>query len=144
MNKLTPFFIMSLFLLLMESPGTLHADSQKKDGVIHSEANTIPCTKSLSDIKVTLDINPKPIRAMKPLRFRVTLSTGHSPLAPYIDLNMPGMNMGHNRVKLYKVDEGVYEGEGIVVKCPSGRRTWEARVTVPNRGAVEFIFDVIY
>lgn len=128
----------------MDGAGTLHAASEGKDKGIHAGARSIPCTKSLAGFKVTRDINPKPIRAMKPLQFRVTLSTGHFPLAPYIDLNMPGMDMGPNPVILHKVDEGVYEGEGIVVRCPSGRRTWKASVTVPNRGTGEFIFDVVY
>jgi hypothetical protein len=57
---------------------------------------------------------------------------------------MPGMNMGLNRVELRAVKDSVYEGQGIIVRCPSGRRTWEATVTLPEAGQVEFVFDVIY
>jgi len=38
----------------------------------------------------------------------------------------------------------VYEGKGVIVKCPSGHRVWRATVTVPDLGKAEFIFDVIY
>jgi hypothetical protein len=50
------------------------------------------CTKSLSGCTVTLEINPKPVKAMEDLIFRVTLS-GNLPAnanPPYIDLEMPG------------------------------------------------------
>jgi hypothetical protein len=93
---------------------------------------------------VSLDIEPKPVRAMQDLTFTVTLA-GEKPAAPpYIDLGMPGMNMGRNRVILQPAGELVYRGEGVIVRCPSGRRTWKAKVTVPEAGSVEFVFDVIY
>ena len=103
-----------------------------------------PCTKELAGMTVTLDILPKPVKAMKDLKFQVTLSGGKPTAAPYIDLGMPGMNMGPNRVELRGVSNNVYEGQGILVRCPSGRRTWKATVTLPEVGKVEFVFDVIY
>ena len=45
---------------------------------------------------------------------------------------------------LQPVGELVYRGEGVIVRCPSGRRTWKAKVTIPDVGSVEFVFDVIY
>jgi hypothetical protein len=103
------------------------------------------CTKSLPDCAVTLDIDPKPVKAMTDLTFTVILS-GKKPSAnPYIDLGMPGMKMGPNVVKLKEATEkNTFEGTGIIVRCPSGRRTWKASVTVPDVGTVEFVFDVIY
>jgi hypothetical protein len=81
---------------------------------------------------------------MKDLKFQVILS-GEKPITnPYIDLGMPGMDMGSNRVELRAVKDSVYEGQGIIVRCPSGRRTWKATVTLPEAGKVEFVFDVIY
>jgi len=81
---------------------------------------------------------------MKDLKFQVILSGEKKIPAPYIDLGMPGMNMGPNRVELRSVSDNVYEGQGIIVRCPSGRRTWKATVTLPEVGKVEFVFDVIY
>jgi len=54
------------------------------------------------------------------------------------------MDMGPNRVELRPVKENVYEGQGVIVRCPSGRRTWKATVTLPESGKAEFVFDVIY
>ena len=91
-----------------------------------------------------LEISPKPVNAMSHLKFRIIL-TGNQPVAPpYIDLGMPGMKMGPNRVPLKSVGNGVHEGTGIIVRCPSGKKVWKAMVTVPNMGTAEFIFDVIY
>jgi hypothetical protein len=103
-----------------------------------------PCAKELAGLIVSMDILPKPVTAMKELKFQVTLSGGTPETAPYIDLGMPGMNMGPNRVELRRVRDNVFEGQGIIVRCPSGRKTWKATVTVPEAGKAEFIFDVIY
>jgi hypothetical protein len=102
------------------------------------------CTQDLSDRKITLDIHPKPVKAMNELTFRVTITGRKLSSNPYIDLGMPGMNMGPNRVHLKRVDKRVYEGVGIIVRCSSGRRIWRAMVTIPNLGEAMFIFDVIY
>jgi hypothetical protein len=103
-----------------------------------------PCRAHLSGTKVSLDIEPKPVRAMQDLTFTVTFAAEKPVGAPYIDLGMPGMNMGRNRVILQPAGDLVYRGEGVIVRCPSGRRTWKAKVTIPDVGSVEFVFDVIY
>jgi len=103
-----------------------------------------PCSQVIENITVVLDIQPKPVKAMQDLLFRVSL-TGVSPgKPPHIDLGMPGMKMGPNRVSLKPAGDGAYEGTGVIVRCPSGRRTWYARVAVPGVGPVEFVFDVVY
>ena len=103
-----------------------------------------PCTKRLPGGMVSLDIAPKPVKAMRDLTFTVALS-GLKPSAdPFIDLGMPGMVMGPNRVLLRPAGDGTYQGTGVIVRCPSGRLTWKATVTIPDKGAVEFVFDVVY
>jgi len=102
------------------------------------------CSKRLGDLTVSLDILPKPVKAMKDLTFTLKVSGKILSTDPFIDLGMPGMNMGPNRVKLRRVKEYVFEGRGVIVRCPSGRRTWKATVTLPQTGKVEFVFDVIY
>lgn len=103
-----------------------------------------PCTKDLLGGRVSLDIVPKPVKAMCDLTFTVTFSGVKPANDPFIDLGMPGMVMGPNRVKLRPVAEGLYQGTGVIVRCPSGRRTWNAAVTLPDQGVVEFVFDVVY
>jgi len=103
-----------------------------------------PCTKSLADGTVTLDITPKPVRAMQDLIFTLAFSGLKPAHDPFIELGMPGMIMGSNRVVLKRAGDNTYRGTGVIVRCPSGRRTWKATVTVPDNGSAEFVFDVVY
>ena len=100
-----------------------------------------PCRTSLGGQEVLLDIRPKPVRTMSNLVFTITVpaSWGEEILA--LDLSMPGMYMGTNRVTLRRISNGVYGGKGIIPKCPAGRRDWEATVATPAGPAV-FSFDV--
>ncbi len=109
---------------------------------VHQEA----CNGLLSGRPVALEIFPKPVTAMTELIFRLALPEHDlkKNTSPYIDLGMPGMHMGPNRVTLKAVSPGVYEGNGIIVKCPSGKRTWQATVTIPGHGVIGFVFDVRY
>jgi hypothetical protein len=102
-------------------------------------------------LTVTLDIFPKPVKAMKELTFRLTFDGRELPDNPYIDLGMPGMAMGPNRVLMKRVGNNTsrvgnntYEGQGVIVRCPSGQRTWKASVILPDAGVIDFVFDVIY
>jgi len=117
-----------------------------------------PCTKVKDTLTVTLDIFPKPVKAMKELTFRLTFDGRELSDNPYIDLGMPGMAMGPNRVLMKRVGNNTsrvgnntsrvgnntYEGQGVIVRCPSGQRTWKASVILPDAGVIDFVFDVIY
>ena len=81
---------------------------------------------------------------MKELTFRLTVAGREMSDNPHIDLGMPGMAMGPNRVLLKRIGHNTYEGQGVMVRCPSGQRTWKATVTLPEAGVVDFVFDVIY
>ena len=114
----------------------------------HSAVNCLiqdgPCTLKIGDLGVTLQILPRPVKAMRDLTFKVTMEGGYDRGQPYIDLNMPAMNMGRNRVLLKPDGSGGFEGRGIIVRCRSGDATWGAAVTFPGVGSTEFIFDVVY
>jgi len=112
--------------------------------VLPCDVHQGPCKGSLSGREVTLEIFPKPVSAMRNLVFRLALSdAGADPGEnPFIDLGMPGMHMGPNRVALKPATPGIYEGQGILVRCPSGIRSCEAKVTVPGYGTLVFKFDV--
>jgi len=128
------------------------------DSLINCDAHKDACSQTIGDLTVSLEITPRPVKAMQDLVFKVSLSgnppaqglypPGQSPYSPpqnpYIDLGMPAMKMGPNRVELNENGTGTYEGRGVIVRCKSGRRTWFANVTIPGTGAVKFIFDVIY
>jgi len=118
--------------------------AESKPEQIDCDVHAGPCSADLFGTKVSLNIDPKPVRAMQNLVFTVTFVGEKVVADPYIDLGMPGMNMGKNRVLLKPAGELVYRGAGFIVRCPSGRRTWKAKLTVPDVGAVEFVFNVIY
>jgi len=141
--------LMSLFLLPLNSQGMQHehaASGTKTD----CDINTGPCAKTieLDNLKVILDINPKPVNPMADLLFNVTLKEGEKPVtdaAVSIDLTMPGMFMGINRPALKHVKDGSYEGKGVIPVCPHGGKRWKADVTVERNGkaaTVSYIFEV--
>jgi hypothetical protein len=111
---------------------------------VECDVQRAACEARLGDRGVTLDITPRPVATMRDLTFTLSL-TGEPPAeTPHIDLNMVAMDMGPNRVELTRDDTGVYTGAGVIVRCPSGKRTWMAAVTVPGAGTVEFVFDVVH
>ncbi len=114
------------------------------DSAINCDAHKGVCSQTLGATTVSLEISPRPVKAMQDLVFKVVLSGSPLSQSPYIDLGMPGMKMGPNRVALKKINTGEYEGRGVIVRCASGRRTWFANITIPAAGEVKFIFDVIY
>jgi hypothetical protein len=109
-----------------------------------------PCARAAGGATVTLAAGPRPLRAMTDLEFTVTLAPAGAAAAAEgrLALTMPGMYMGENRVTLAPAGEGRWQGRGVVVRCPSGQRTWAAEVELPPRAAGQppvraaFTFDV--
>jgi hypothetical protein len=141
-NKRIIFWV--TFLLLAVASAANAGDKYQE--MINCDLHQGACTQSLAGTTVTLTVTPRPVKAMRDLLFQVSLSNEPAPDAkpPYIDLGMPGMDMGPNRVQLKSTGNATYEGQGVIVRCPSGRRTWQATVTIPDAGQTDFIFDVIY
>jgi nitrogen fixation protein FixH len=92
--------------------------------------------------EVLLSITPWPLIAMREVDFTVSLPGYAGKTSPYVDLSMEGMEMGRNRVDLSRGADGRYRGTGVIVRCPSGRRDWEATVTAPGAGKAVFRFAV--
>ena len=124
--------------------GGWFAAATAADSIINCDAHKGVCSQSSGDLMVSLEISPRPVKAMQDLVFMVSITGASAAKMPYIDLGMPAMKMGPNRVALKPVGAGTYEGTGVIVRCPSGKRTWFANVIVPGAGEVKFIFDVIY
>lgn len=105
--------------------------------------HTGPATKAASGRKVTLEIDPKPVKHMTDLTFRITVSPGKDlPSTLLLDLSMPGMQMGKNQVKLEKRADGSWAGNGLIVRCMSGRKLWQATVLSPELGNPAFTLNV--
>jgi hypothetical protein len=143
---LSMYTVVLLAAFLLAAPGCISAGDKYQE-LINCDLHQGVCTQNLSGSTVTLAVTPRPVKAMQDLLFQVTFSAKLPPNTnklPYIDLGMPGMKMGPNRVQLKSAGNDTYEGRGVIVKCPSGRRIWRATVTVPDFGQTDFIFDVIY
>ena len=112
--------------------------------MINCDAHKGACSQSSGAITVSLEISPRPVKAMQDLVFKVSIEGAAPANHPHIELGMPAMKMGPNQVALKPTGPGTYEGTGVIVRCPSGKRTWFADVIIPESGEVKFIFDVIY
>lgn len=104
---------------------------------------------SAGDGELALEISPRPPRAMTELELVVRATRAGRPLdgaAVSVSFSMPGMRMGENRVLLRAAGDGTYRGKGVVVRCPSGGRAWNADVrAVPVAGPElerRFAFEV--
>ena len=120
---------------------TGNADRQKADCALDNG----PCTRKIGPVEVTLEIEPRPVKAMKENVFTVRINPDPHPPAEKItiDLAMPGMFMGNNMVTLRRQAAGLYAGNGIMPRCQSGRKLWKAEVNVPETGKAEYFFDVV-
>ena len=109
------------------------------DNTIHEKA----CTITSGSYTVTLNIDPKPVKHMKELTFSVTVSPCDKlPASLLLDLSMPGMAMGKNQVTLVKKSACTYEGNGIIVRCMSGRTLWQATILSDELNNPAFTFNV--
>jgi hypothetical protein len=81
--------------------------------------------------RIELDVTPRPPRAMTELTFTARVLRGGEPVEGAdvaVELTMPGMYMGENRIALAPQGGGAYQGRGTVVRCPSGKRQWQVDV----------------
>jgi hypothetical protein len=125
--------------------------------VVGSETSTScniqrgPCMQETGDgITIEFDVRPRPVTTLSELTFIIILTESESGLpltdaSVGLDLSMPGMFMGNNRPVMHRVSAGRYEGKGIITRCMSGRKTWQAKGTVEHAGktvVVDFVFEV--
>lgn len=77
--------------------------------------------------KVAFSILPRTIPLTKPLALQVRVQ-GRKVRKVEVDFSGVTMNMGYNRPRLLPVEEGWFEGEGLLPVCIRQRMDWEARV----------------
>jgi len=114
MKLLVKTRLFAVILCFAMSPAASSGES-KPDGV-DCDIHAGPCIARLKDVQISLDVEPKPVKAMEDLTFTVRFAGGKFVVDPYIDLGMPGMNMGRNRVALKRVGESLYQGRGVIVR----------------------------
>jgi len=144
--------ILPAILLFILFPANVHAMQHNHSDrtEIKCDINSGPCATTIKheNIQVILDIDPKPVKPMSELHFRVTLKKGDEHITNArvgLDLTMPGMYMGINRPVIGHAKDGVYEGKGVIPVCPHGGKLWKAEVTVEREGrsaTANFLFQV--
>ena len=138
--------IMTSVFFFLQVPPVLCAENQ----AVKCDIQQGPCTATTNEgLLIEFDIQPKPVVAMAELKFSVNLKqrggVGQNMTSVLLDLSMPGMYMGKNQPALKKTADNRYEGAGIITKCMSGRKTWQAMITIEQAGrtsAAGFIFEV--
>jgi hypothetical protein len=107
------------------------------------------CIKRIGDgMTIEFDIQPKPVAAMTESTFVVTVTRNGMPITEasvHLDLSMPHMFMGKNQPILKHIKDGRYEGKGVITRCASGRKTWQADVALGSAGksaVAAFVFEV--
>jgi len=141
--KIISLFFILTGLLVFDGP-LAPGPALAAESTVNCDAHKGICSQSSGDLTVSLEITPRPVKAMQDLVFKVSIEGASPAKHPHIDLGMPAMKMGPNQVWLKPTGPGTYEGTGVIVRCPSGKRTWFANVIVPESGEVKFIFNVIY
>jgi hypothetical protein len=108
-----------------------------------------PCGKTVAGLTISFDISPKPVKSMTDLTFAVTVLDRAKPVenaSVMIDFTMPGMYMGKNVVRLSARGNGVYAGKGVIVRCPTGKKIWQASIAVRSArktSVVSYVFEVL-
>ena len=140
-------FLFCMVIVLPQRSLTVYAADVSAPSVQYCEINGGPCSRKIGRVSVTLDIDPKPVKAMNELFFTVTLNGIGEYENLKLKLQMPGMFMGNNEVKLVKAGNGKYTGKGVLPKCHSDKRLWSATIIgVPGLAPPEssFLFNVLY
>jgi nitrogen fixation protein FixH len=117
----------------------IHVGGGVGEGV-HCDAGESACASVVGGLRVVLDLSPRPPVPLKELRATVRLERDGAPVAGAqveVDLAMPGMYMGENRIRLRADGAGFYSGTGALLRCASGRRDWTAEVVARLPGGGE-------
>jgi hypothetical protein len=146
MKSVVLFMFVPLMFLYINVPHANASDSQITETDCVMSAG--PCIKTVNGLTVAVDITPRPLKAMHTSVFRTTISIKNRPVTDAsvsINLSMPGMFMGQNIIRLTHLNQGVYEGTGVIIRCPSGKKIWQASVAISRPGresVVNYIFEV--
>ncbi len=106
----------------------------------HCDVGRRACRAATGDVVVVLELAPHPPVPLAEMRAAVQVLRGAAPVdgaAVSVELSMPGMFMGENRVVLGADGGGRYAGTGALVRCASGRHDWVAEVVARLPGGGE-------
>jgi nitrogen fixation protein FixH len=117
----------------------IHVAGEVGEG-IHCDVGERSCAADAGDVRVVLDLSPRPPVPLRDLEAAVRLTRGGAPVmgaSVELLLSMPGMYMGDNRIALAPDAGGRYAGKGPLLRCASGRRVWTAELVARLPGGGE-------
>jgi nitrogen fixation protein FixH len=117
----------------------IHASAGVGEGV-HCDVGTRPCAASVGDLRVVLELTPRPPVPLKELGVVLQVTRNGAPVAiadAAVAISMKGMFMGDDRIALRPGSDGRYVGTGVLLRCASGRRDWVAEVVAHLPGGAE-------
>ncbi|SEQ43664.1 hypothetical protein SAMN03080615_01548 [Amphritea atlantica] len=94
------------------------------------DLNQQSCTVDMGEVSLSVDIQPRPVRSLTPLNYRVSIN-GTSASKVIIDLQGSEMYMGINQTEL-TADEsspGAFSGQGELAICTTGEMLWRLTVS---------------
>lgn len=137
-----------LFLCLLSMVCVLHphpATGERGAALADCFIDAGPCEKQVGNMSVVFEMSPRPVKTLSKMEVTVRIESPRIEGDEMsVSFEMPGMEMGHHRVVLRRISEGVYRGDTVIVKCPAGRNTWRAMVLIPGTKGVEFTFNVLH
>ncbi|MBN0989533.1 hypothetical protein [Amphritea pacifica] len=94
------------------------------------DLNQQSCTVDMGEVSLTVDIQPRPVRSMTPLNYRVSID-GTSASKVIINLQGSEMYMGINQTQLTPVESspGNFSGQGELAVCTTGEMLWRLTVS---------------
>ncbi len=131
-------------IMILAGPAAFAAETPQ-----HCDIQNASCIMRIGDgMTIEFDVRPKPVAAMTENTFVVIVIRNGKPITDasvLLNLSMPNMFMGKNQPVLKQVRDGRYEGKGIITRCASGKKTWQADVAVVSAGktaVAAFVFEV--
>lgn len=138
----------SFVLCLLSMVSILHpypAHGERGPASVDCLIDAGPCERQVGNMSVAFEMSPRPVRAMSKLEVTVRIESppiGGDGIS--VSFEMPGMDMGENRVVLRRISRGLYRGNAVIVNCPGGGKTWRAEVLIPGTKGADFTFHVLH
>ena len=153
-NRIAPWLVAVLLVASAWVLAERYLDTGTPDGITivqpaDCDLNAGPCTaKHPAGGEIVLDITPRPVPMLRPLRLVLELDSAaraslDGPDALDLDLAGVEMYMGFQRPRLLHAGDGRFEGETTLPICTTEAMTWAATVMPadqPDAARVQFRF----
>lgn len=137
------YFVLDFGSLFKDPRGEVKFVAQVDNCDLHNG----PCSITLEDGKsFSLEVFPKDIPLMKPLKFRIISDKYDDEILP-MAIYSTNMNMGTQLIELKKIKNNEYESTVILPTCIRGNMNWNADIVfdkISHRMGAKFKFKTDY